>query len=128
MTQVKDLLANDLTNSDRQFINNAMIPKLDALGYNELDYLYPDITTRTVTTYSGAPVFCYCKLLSVWYWCTDKAPSCPDTQDAFRNQKCKVHKKTYTREMNGTANGQAEVKPILTVLVLILVLSILVTV
>jgi hypothetical protein len=128
MTQVKDLLVNNLTNSDRIFIFDAIKPKLDALGYNELDYLYPNITTRTVTTYSGAPVFCYCKLFSVWYWCIDKTPSCPDTKDGFQNQKCKVHKKTDTLKVNRTVNGQAEAKPILTILVLILVLSILITV
>jgi hypothetical protein len=128
MIQVKDLLANNLTNSDRIFIISAIKPELDALGYNELDYLYPNVTTQTVTTYSGAPVFCYCKLFAVWYWCTDKTPSCPDTKDAFRNQKCNVHKKTDTHKLNWTAYGQAEAKPILPILVLLLVLSILVTV
>ena len=122
-TQVKDLLANNITNSDRQFIFNAIKPKFDALDYKEWDDLYPNITTRTVTTYSGSPVFCYCKLLSVWYWCIDKMPSCPDTKEAFQNQICNVHKTTDIRKMNRTASGQAEANPILP----ILVLSILVT-
>jgi hypothetical protein len=127
MIQVKDLLTNNLTNSDRTFIFNAVKPKLDALGYNELDYLYPNTTTQTVTTYSGARVFCYCKMLSVWYWCIDQTPSCPDTKDAFQNQECNMRKKTDIRKMNRAANGQAEAKPILPILVLILVLSIPVT-
>jgi len=126
-TQVKDLLANTLTNSDRMFIFNAMKPKFDALDYNELDYLYPNITTRTVTTYSGAPVFCYCKMFLVWYWCIDQMPSCPDKKDAFQNQECNVHKRTDVGKMNRTADGQVKAKPFLPILVLILVLLILVT-
>jgi len=128
MTQVEDLLPNDLTNSDRMFLFNAMKPKLDALGYSQQDFLHPEVTTRRITDYSGAPVFCYCKLLSVWYWCIDKMPSCPDAMDAFRNQKCNVVKKTDIHKPKRTANGQAEAKPTLHILALILVLSILVTV
>jgi hypothetical protein len=127
MTQVKDLLAKDLTNRDRLFIFDVLKPKLKALGYHELDYLYPNVTTRTVTTYSGAPVFCYCELFSMWYWCIDKTLGCPDMKDAFRNQTCKLHKKRDTHRTSWTANKQAEAKPILPILVLILVLSILVT-
>jgi Leucine-rich repeat (LRR) protein len=127
MTQVKDLLAKDLTNGDRQSIFVVLKPKLDALGYNQLDYLYPNVTTRTVTTYSGAPVFCYCKLFSRWYWCIDKTSSCPGMKDAFRNQTCNLHKKRDIHKMMRTANKQADAKPILPILVLILVLSILVT-
>jgi hypothetical protein len=125
--RVEDLLAKDLTNSDRHFIFSAIEPKLDALRYGQLDYLYPNVTTRKVTTSSGARVFCYCKQFSVWYWCIDKTSSCP-VKDAFQNQNCNVIKKTDPRKMNGTSNGQAEAKPILTIMVLILVLSILVTV
>jgi len=128
MTQVSDFLSNNLTNSDRLFIFNAMKPKLDALGYTEMDYLYLNATTPTVTTYSGAPVFCYCKMLSVWYWCIDKDPNCSETKDAFGNQKCNVHKKTDLRIMIGTANGQAEAKPIFLAFVLIFVLLILVAI
>jgi len=127
MTQVKDLLAKDLTNRDRLFIFAVLKPKLDALGYNELDYLYPNVTTRTVTAYSGAPVFCYCKLFSRWYWCIDKTSSCPGMKDVFRSQTCKFYKKKDTHKMSWTPNKQAEAKPILPILVLILVLSILVT-
>jgi hypothetical protein len=128
MTQVEDFLGKDLTTSDRIFILNAMKPKLDALGYDEGDYLYPNVKTRTVTTYSGSPVFCYCKLLSVWYWCIDKTLSCPHAKDAFLNWTCDVHKKTNNHKLIRTANGQAEAKPIFPILVLIMVLLILVTV
>jgi hypothetical protein len=127
MTQVKDLLAKDLTTSDRLFIFYVLKPKLDALGYIELDYLYPNVTTRTVTTYSGAPVFCYCKLFSRWYWCIDKTQSCPDMKDAFRNRTCNLEKKRDTHRTSWKANKQAEAKPVLPILVLILVLSILIT-
>jgi len=127
MTQVKDLLAKDLTNRDRLFIFDVLKPKLDALGYIELDYLYPNVTTLTVTTYSGAPVFCYCKLFSRSYWCIDTTPSCPDMKDAFRNQTCNLYKKRDTHKRSLTANKQAKANPILPILVLILVLSILVT-
>jgi hypothetical protein len=128
MIQVKDLLANNLTNSDRKFIFNALKPKLDALGYSEVEYLFLNTTTRTVTTYSGARVFCYCKMFSVWYWCIDQTPSCPDTKDAFQNQDCNMRKKTDIPKMNRAANGQVEAKPNLPILVSILVLSILVTI
>jgi hypothetical protein len=128
MIQVQDLPADDLTTSDRLFIFTAMKPKLDALGYNELDYLYPNVTTQTVTTYSGAPVFCYCNLSSFWYWCIDKTPSCLDKKDSFYNQKCNVHKITDTPKIKRTANGGAEANSNLPMFVLILVLSIFVTV
>lgn len=130
MAQVKDLLADDLTSSDRHLILDAMKPKLDALSYNQLDYLYLNTTMRTATTYSGAPVFCYCNLLSLWYWCIDEASKCADMKDAFHNRECDVAKKVATRTsvMKQTASGQVEAKPILPILVLILVVLILVTV
>lgn len=126
MIQVKDLLDNNLTNSDRMFIFNDIKPKFDALDYKEVDYLYRSVTTLTVTTYSGTPVFCYCKLFSVWYWCTDKEPSCSETKDAFGNQMCNMQKNTDIHKMVWTANGQDEAKHIFPTFVLILALLILV--
>jgi hypothetical protein len=126
MTQVTDLLDNNLTNRDRKFIIDDMKPKLDALGHNELDYLLKNVTTLTVTTYSGTPVFCYCEQFAVWYWCVDMEPSCSEKKKAFGNQKCNVHKKTDTRERSRKSNGQAQAKSnfstyVLTVRLLILI-------
>lgn len=128
MIQVRDLLDDSLTHSDRYFIINAMKPKLDALGYIEPEYLLKNVTTPTVTTYSGTPVFCYCEQFSVWYWCVDMEPSCSETKEAFGNQECNVHKKIDTRESFWESNGQAQAKSNFSTYVLIVRLLILIAV
>jgi hypothetical protein len=128
MFQVRDLSPNDLTTSDRQFILSAMKPKFDALVYTELDYLHPNVSTQTVTTYSGASVFRYCNQLSVWYWCIDKTPSCPYKKDAFHNDQCKEHKVPHTRQIERESNVRAGANSISPILVLVLVSSIFSTV
>jgi Leucine-rich repeat (LRR) protein len=128
MAEVKDLLPDDLTTSDRHYILNAMKPKLDALSYKVSDYLFQNTTMHTVTTYSGAPVFCYCNVFSVWYWCIDEESKCSEMKDAFHHRNCNAIGTTYTSAIKRTANGQIEAKPILPILVLILVVLILVTV
>jgi hypothetical protein len=129
MIEVRDLSPNDLTSDDRLFILNAMQPKLDALGYIELDYLQPNVTTQTVTTLSGEPVFCYCNRSSLWYWCIDKTPSCTETKDAFHN-KCtsRVHKIEDTRRIERTSYVPAEANSISPILVFVFVSSIFFTV
>jgi Leucine-rich repeat (LRR) protein len=129
MIEVKDLSPNDLNRSDHLFILSAMKPKLDALGYNERDYLQQNVTTKTVTTLSDEPVFCYCNRSSLWYWCIDKTPNCIETKDAFHN-KCtsKVHKIPDTHRTERTSYVRAEANSISSILVLVFVSSIFFTV
>ena len=125
ITQVKDFLPTDLPPSDRYLLLNAIKPKLDALGYSELDYLYYNATMHTVNTYSGAPVFCYCNLLSVWYWCVDKVSNYSDVMYVFHKTKCVMVKEQRTDEVKPRYNGQVEAKRVSRVLVLITLVMIL---
>jgi hypothetical protein len=114
-TSVKDLLLHNLTSSYHVVIRDVMLSKFRLLNYSELDYLYCNSTLHIVTTYSAAPVFCYCSRQSVWFWCCEKL-ICRSPSDMYDVLKGNKNPELKTAE-EWKDNGQSESACILRMLV-----------